>query len=90
MVVLIVAARRTSCDRITALLDPWSDPLGVGFHTIQGLLALGLGGIFGAGLGESRWPAACSCPTPSTTSSSPIIGEEFGLVGGVLVDPASS
>ena len=40
--------------RIRAWLDPWSDQLGEGFHTIQGLLALGVGGIFGSGLGQSQ------------------------------------
>ena len=41
-------------DRIRAWLDPWADPSGIGFHSIQGYLALALGGVTGAGLGESR------------------------------------
>ena len=54
-----------------ALLDPWADPLGTGFHTIQGLLALGLGGLLGRGpRARAGSPAGCSCRTPATTSSS--------------------
>ena len=51
---LLVGLRGYQIERIRTFLDPWADPLGTGFHTIQGLLALGLGGIFGAGLGESQ------------------------------------
>lgn len=40
--------------RLLAYLDPWSDPLNVGFHIIQSLLAIGSGGFFGLGLGNSR------------------------------------
>ena len=52
--VLLVGLKDYQIDRIRSFLDPWADPLGAGFHTIQGLLALGLGGIFGTGLGESK------------------------------------
>ena len=55
---------------IRVLLNPWADPQGAGYHTVQGLLALGLGGIFGSASARAGWPAACSCPTRSTTSSS--------------------
>src|SRR5690606_18769507 len=40
--------------RITSFLDPWQDPLGSGFQIIQSLYAIGPGGLFGLGLGESR------------------------------------
>ena len=39
-VALIVSRTPYQLDRVKTLLDPWSDPLGAGFHTIQGLLAL--------------------------------------------------
>ena len=68
-----------------ALLDPWIDPQGIGFHTIQGLLALGLGGILGAGLGESRLAGGLFLPNASNDFIFAIIGEEFGLVGGGIV-----
>src|SRR5438874_1430117 len=40
--------------RMLSYLDPWSDPTGSGFQTIQSFLALGGGGAFGVGLGEGR------------------------------------
>jgi cell division protein FtsW len=72
-------------ERIQAYLNPWSDPLGKGFHTIQGLLALALGGILGAGLGESRLAGGLFLPNASNDFIFAIIGEEFGLVGATLV-----
>jgi cell division protein FtsW len=71
--------------RIRTWLDPWSDPLRTGFHTIQGLLALGLGGILGAGLGESRLAGGLFLPNASNDYIFAIIGEEFGLIGAGIV-----
>jgi cell division protein FtsW len=83
--VLLVGLRGYQLLRLQAWLDPWSDPLGKGFHTIQGLLALALGGVFGAGLGESRLAGGLFLPNASNDYIFAIIGEEFGLVGGVFV-----
>jgi cell division protein FtsW (lipid II flippase) len=69
--------------RLTAFLDPWKDPTGVGYHTIQALLALGSGGLFGKGLGNSIQKDVL--PAPHTDSILAIIGEEFGLLGTLLV-----
>ena len=77
----LVGLRGYQLDRIRTWLDPWSDPLGAGFHTIQGLLALGLGGILGAGLGESRLAGGLFLPNASNDYIFAIIGEEFGLIG---------
>ncbi|HXG25494.1 MAG TPA: putative lipid II flippase FtsW, partial [Candidatus Binatia bacterium] len=71
--------------RIQTFLDPWADPLGTGFHTIQGLLALGLGGIFGSGLGESKLAGGLYLPNAWNDYIFAIIGEEFGFVGAGLV-----
>lgn len=68
-------------DRIRTWLDPWSDPLGAGFHTVQGLLALGAGGIFGRGLGQSL----VTVPNAFNDFIFAEIGQEFGMVGGVIV-----
>jgi cell division protein FtsW len=80
-----VGLRAYQLTRIRTWLDPWSDPLGTGFHTIQGLLALGLGGILGAGLGESRLAGGLFLPNASNDYIFAIIGEEFGLIGAGIV-----
>ena len=68
--------------RVTTFLDPWADAQGKGFHTIQGLFALALGGAVGEGLGQSRRPAACTCRTPQNDFIFAVVGQEFGLLGG--------
>jgi len=80
-----VGLRGYQFERIQAWLNPWADPMGKGFHTIQGLLALGLGGILGAGLGESRLAGGLFLPNASNDYIFAIIGEEFGLVGATIV-----
>jgi cell division protein FtsW len=85
MAVIVVGLRGYQLDRIQAWINPWVDPLGKGFHTIQGLLALGLGGILGAGLGESRAAGGLFLPNAFNDFIFAIIGEEFGLIGGVAV-----
>ncbi|HET9851945.1 MAG TPA: FtsW/RodA/SpoVE family cell cycle protein, partial [Candidatus Limnocylindrales bacterium] len=72
-------------ERIQTFMNPWADPLGAGFHTIQGLLALGLGGIFGSGLGESKLAGGLYLPNAWNDFIFAIIGEEFGFVGAGLV-----
>jgi cell division protein FtsW len=84
-VVIAVGLHDYQLARIQAWLNPWADPLGKGFHTIQGLLALGLGGLFGAGLGESRLAGGLFLPNASNDYIFAIVGEEFGLLGGAIV-----
>ena len=72
-------------DRIRTWLNPWSDPLGDGYHTVQGLLALGMGGLFGSGLGESRMAGGLFVPNAFNDFIFAIIGEEFGLLGASVV-----
>lgn len=71
-------------ERITSYLDPWSDPLDSGFQMIQSLYAIGPGGLFGLGLGESR-QKFFYLPEPQTDFIFAIIGEELGFFGGILV-----
>jgi cell division protein FtsW len=71
--------------RVEAYLDPWKDPQGIGFHTIQGLLALGLGGLIGGGLGQSRQAGSLYLPNASNDFVFAVIAEEFGLIGGLIV-----
>lgn len=70
--------------RILAFLDPWKDPSDTGWNVIQSLLALGSGGLFGLGLGESRQKFAY-LPEQHTDFIFAILGEELGFVGTVVV-----
>jgi cell division protein FtsW len=70
--------------RITSFLDPWSDALGSGFQIIQSLLAIGPGGLFGVGLGESR-QKFLYLPEPQTDFIFAILAEELGFIGGTFV-----
>ena len=70
--------------RVQGFLDPFSDPLRSGYNAAQALLALGLGGLTGLGLGESR-QKFLYLPAPSTDFIFAIIGEEWGLVGTLTV-----
>ena len=81
---LMVSATSYQMQRVQTFLDPFRDPLGAGYNTIQALLALGLGGITGLGLGESRMKYLY-LPAPSTDFIFAIIGEEWGLVGSLAV-----
>lgn len=71
-------------ERLFSFLDPWSDPLDTGYHIIQSLLALGSGGIFGVGLGNSR-QKFLYLPEPGTDFIFAVLGEELGLLGTVAV-----
>ncbi|AIE59561.1 stage V sporulation protein E [Bacillus methanolicus] len=70
--------------RITSFLDPWQDPLGTGFQIIQSLYAIGPGGLFGLGLGQSR-QKFFYLPEPQTDFIFAILAEELGFIGGSLV-----
>ncbi|AST92143.1 stage V sporulation protein E [Sutcliffiella cohnii] len=71
-------------DRITSFLDPWQDPLGTGFQIIQSLYAIGPGGLFGLGLGQSR-QKYFYLPEPQTDFIFAILAEELGFIGGSFV-----
>ncbi len=79
--VVVVGLRGYQMDRIRAWLDPWSDPLGDGFHTLQGLYALAVGGLFGNGLGQSQ----VAVPNAFNDFILAEVGQELGLVGAVGV-----
>lgn len=71
-------------DRIKYWLDPWLDPKGKGFQTIQSLLAIGSGGILGRGIGQSRQKYLW-VPEPHNDFIFSIVCEELGLVGALLI-----
>jgi len=66
--------------RLTSFLNPWEDAGGAGFQSVQGQIALGSGGLFGRGLGEST-QKALYLPEAHTDFILAIIGEELGVFG---------
>ena len=81
---LMVTGTPYQLQRIDGFLNPFRDPLHTGYNAVQALLALGLGGITGAGLGASR-QKYLYLPAPSTDFIFAIIGEEWGLIGTLTV-----
>lgn len=81
ILVLISPYRR---DRLFTFLDPTSDPQGSSYHIRQILIALGSGGLWGVGLGQSR-QKYLFLPEPATDSIFAIIGEELGFIGASVV-----
>jgi len=70
--------------RMMIFLDPWSDKRGAGFQIIQSFIALGSGGLFGVGLGQSR-QKLFYLPASHTDFIFSIIGEELGFIGAAIV-----
>jgi cell division protein FtsW len=66
--------------RIFSFLDPWKDPQGAGFQTVQALIGLGSGGLFGVGLGQGVQKINY-LPEAHTDMITAVIGEELGLLG---------
>ena len=70
--------------RILNFMDPWQDATGLGWQTIQGLYALGSGGLFGVGLGESK-QKYLYVSEPQNDFIFAILAEELGFVGCLVV-----
>ncbi|BBO60483.1 rod shape-determining protein RodA [Mycoavidus sp. B2-EB] len=71
--------------RICTLLDPTTDPLGKGFHTIQAVIAIGSGGIFGKGWLKGTQAHLEFIPERHTDFIFAVYAEEFGLVGSIAL-----
>jgi cell division protein FtsW len=80
-VALILTIGAYPLQRLQTFLNPWADPKGAGFHTIQGLEALGAGGLFGTGLGNER----IYVPNDFNDFIFSHVAQELGLVGGLVV-----
>jgi len=70
--------------RIICFLNPWKEPSGCGFQLIQSFIAFGRGGVFGVGIGQGQ-QKLYFLPEIHTDFIFSIIGEEFGLLGGISV-----
>ena len=71
--------------RICTLLDPWRDPLGKGFHIIQGMIAIGSGGVLGKGYMQGTQTHLEFIPERTTDFIFAAYSEEFGLAGNLLL-----
>jgi rod shape determining protein RodA len=71
--------------RVCTLLDPWRDPLGKGFHIIQGMIAIGSGGFFGKGFMQGTQTHLDFIPERTTDFIFAAYGEEFGLLGNLCL-----
>jgi cell division protein FtsW len=70
--------------RFLSFLDPWQDPQGAGFQTVQAIIGMGSGGITGEGLGQGV-AKIFYLPEAHTDMIFAIVGEELGLIGSILV-----
>ena len=70
-------------DRVATWLNPWADPLGTGFQSIQALHAFARGGLLGTGLGAGLPAVAGRLPIPAVHTDFPLaaLGEELGMAG---------
>jgi rod shape determining protein RodA len=71
--------------RILMFLNPETDPLGAGYHIIQSQIAIGSGGVFGKGYMNGSQAQLEFLPERSTEFIFAVIGEEFGLLGQLLI-----
>ena len=83
-IIVLIASAPYRMERILAYLDPWSDPLGSGFQTIQSLYAISPSGLFGLGYNNSM-QKHFFLPEPQNDFIFAIICEELGLIGAVIV-----
>ncbi|NLF84096.1 MAG: putative lipid II flippase FtsW, partial [Candidatus Gastranaerophilales bacterium] len=84
VIALIGFVRPYQLARIKGWLDPWAEPHGIGYNLIQSYYAIGSGGFFGVGYGNSRqklfWLPFCH-----TDFIFAVIAEELGLIGGLVI-----
>lgn len=82
--VLLIIKEPYRLKRVITFLNPWQDPTGEGWQVIQSLYAIGSGGLFGVGLGESK-QKFLYIPEPHNDFIFSILGEELGFIGCAIV-----
>ena len=80
-----VVLREYQKNRVCTLLNPGLDPLGKGFHTIQSMIAVGSGGIYGKGYMLGTQSRLDFIPERTTDFVFAVFAEEFGLYGGIML-----
>uniref|UniRef100_A0A7C4RAM4 Rod shape-determining protein RodA n=1 Tax=candidate division CPR3 bacterium TaxID=2268181 RepID=A0A7C4RAM4_UNCC3 len=71
--------------RVISFLNPQSDPAGAGYNSLQAMIAIGSGGLFGQGLGRGTQSHLLFLPEYHTDFVFASLGEELGLFGGTIV-----
>ena len=82
--VILVIVSGYGVDRFTYWINPEADAMGKGYQTLQSLMAIGSGGIFGRGFGQSRQKYLW-VPEPHNDFIFSIVCEELGLVGAIII-----
>jgi len=82
--IMAVVTQPYRMQRLTTFINPESDPLGASFHIRQITLALGSGGWFGQGIGNSKQKYSY-IPEASTDSIFAIMAEEIGFIGSIAI-----
>ena len=72
-------------ERVITMFDPWTDPLGAGYHSIQSMIAIGSGGAYGKGWLKGSQSQLDFIPERSTDFIFSVYAEEFGLIGGAFL-----
>ena len=84
IVIILVVLEPYRLQRVLTFLDPWQDATDTGWQVIQSLYAIGSGGLFGVGLGDST-QKYLYIPEPHNDFIFSIIGEELGFLGCTLI-----
>ena len=71
--------------RVITMFNPWQDPLGHGYHSIQSMIAIGSGGVYGKGWLEGSQSQLEFIPERTTDFVFSVYAEEFGLIGGLVL-----
>lgn len=82
--ILLIVKEPYRLQRVVTFLDPWKDATDTGWQVIQSLYAIGSGGLFGVGLGESK-QKYLYIPEPHNDFIFSILGEELGFIGCAIV-----
>lgn len=83
-IILLVITAPYRLKRVVTFMDPWQDMKGDGWQVIQSLYAIGSGGLFGAGIGESK-QKYLYLPEPHNDFIFSVLAEELGYIGCVFV-----
>ena len=84
-VLWLLVLRDYQRSRILTLFDPWADPLGAGYHTIQSIIAVGTGGVSGKGWLAGTQSRLEFIPERSTDFIFAVYAEEFGFLGALVL-----